>query len=367
MSIHTIVLTGGPCAGKSTGLSRIERELTEKGYKVFVVAETATELLQGGIKPDELSILDFQKAIFEIQLKKECVYRETAERYSEKYNQNCIILFDRGILDCKAFMTKEDFKALLKMEDKKEIKLRDNYEGVFHLITAANGAESFYSNATNSVRRENLKEACIVDENLISAYTGHPHLRIIDNSTNFKEKIDRLMTEIYSLLGEPVPTEIERKYLIKMPDIANLLEKYNVTKSNIIQTYLKVNEEKTEKRVRQRGINGVYSYYYTEKIGSGLKRIEKEKKITEKQYLSYLMEADTSLHQIRKDRYCFVYKNNYIELDIYPFWKDYAVVEVELTTENQEVELPDDFEVIKDVTEDDNFKNKNLAKNTYIL
>lgn len=42
MAIHKIVLTGGPCGGKSTGLSKIEQELTEKGYKVFIVPETAT-------------------------------------------------------------------------------------------------------------------------------------------------------------------------------------------------------------------------------------------------------------------------------------------------------------------------------------
>ena len=43
MSVINLVLTGGPCAGKSTGLSRIEQELTNRGYKVYVVAETATE------------------------------------------------------------------------------------------------------------------------------------------------------------------------------------------------------------------------------------------------------------------------------------------------------------------------------------
>ena len=79
------------------------------------------------------------------------------------------------------------------------------------------------------------------------------------------------------------------------------------------------------------------------------------------------MDADTTLHQIRKDRYCFVYENSYIEMDIYPFWSDYAIVEVELTNENEKVVLPADIEVLKEVTEDNLFKNRSLAKNTDII
>ena len=86
-----------------------------------------------------------------------------------------------------------------------------------------------------------------------------------------------------------------------------LFEKYPITKVNIIQTYLNSSDD-VERRVRQRGLDGVYSYYYTEKRGKGLSRVEVEKKISKEEYLDYLMDADTKLHQIRKDRYCFVYK-----------------------------------------------------------
>lgn len=37
-----IVLTGGPCAGKTTALSKLEQHLLELGYFVFIVPETAT-------------------------------------------------------------------------------------------------------------------------------------------------------------------------------------------------------------------------------------------------------------------------------------------------------------------------------------
>jgi len=53
-------------------------------------------------------------------------------------------------------------------------------------------------------------------------------------------------------------------------------------------------------------------------------------------------------------------KNNYIELDIYPFWSNYAIVEVEVTNENQEISLPEMFRVVKEVTFDSKFKNNHL-------
>ena len=42
--ITKIVITGGPCAGKSTAMSYIQNEFTKKGYAVLFVPETATEL-----------------------------------------------------------------------------------------------------------------------------------------------------------------------------------------------------------------------------------------------------------------------------------------------------------------------------------
>ena len=366
MSVTKIVLTGGPCAGKSTGLSRIEQELTDRGYKVFVVSETATEVITGGIKPSEMSLLDFQTCIFDIQRTKEDTFINVAKKLNEKTGINCIVLFDRGLMDAKSFMTQEEFDELLLLELENEVSLRDSYDGVFHLKTAADGAEEFYTLANNSARSETPEQARKIDKACIAAWTGHPHLRIIDNSTNFKGKMDKLMNEIYALLGEPIPTEIERKYLIKMPNIKELGQKYPMTKVNIIQTYLNSSSE-VERRVRQRGLNGVYSYYYTEKRGTGLSRVEVEKKISKEEYLDYLMDADTTLHQIRKDRYCFVYENSYIELDIYPFWNENAIVEVELMDENQEVNLPNELEVIFEVTDNNDFKNKSLAKNVNIL
>lgn len=65
--VWTLVLTGGPCSGKTTGLATIEQELTNRGYYVLIVPETATELISTGIRPfgNSLELLPFQYIVFE--------------------------------------------------------------------------------------------------------------------------------------------------------------------------------------------------------------------------------------------------------------------------------------------------------------
>ena len=74
------------------------------------------------------------------------------------------------------------------------------------------------------------------------------------------------------------------------------------------------------------------------------------------------MEADTSRRQIRKTRYCLTYKNQYFEIDVYPFWDDKAIMEIELRDENIPIEFPERISIIKEVTDDEAYKNAQLAK-----
>ena len=50
-----------------------------------------------------------------------------------------------------------------------------------------------------------------------------------------------------------------------------------------------------------------------------------------------------------------------MEIDIYPFWDDRAVAEVEVGSEDEVVHLPDCIRVIREVTEDGRYKNASLA------
>ena len=93
-----------------------------------------------------------------------------------------------------------------------------------------------------------------------------------------------------------------------------------------------------------------------------MSRYERERKIDKNEYLNLLMQADTRMISIRKDRDCFVYKDTYYELDIYPEWENEAILEVELTDTSQEVLIPNGLDLIKEVTDNPRYKNYNLAK-----
>ncbi|MCM1285756.1 MAG: AAA family ATPase [Acetobacter sp.] len=357
--ITKIVITGGPCSGKSTALPKIKKEFESIGYSVVFVHELAAELINSGLSPVTYkSRFNFQANLFKMQIEKEKIFQKASEALP---NEKILIICDRGVLDGKAYLTEEEFSTVINEVNSNEIELRDSYDAVFHLVTSANGTEEFYTTENNKTRTENIKQAIEIDNKLISAWTGHPHFRIIDNSTDFNGKIKRLNAEIASFLGEPEPLEIERKYLIEYPDI-NMLEKNPYCqKVDISQSYIKT-KDGNKFRIRRRGLNGNYIYFKTcKKRISATTRIEIEERLTKEEYDSILENPDNSKNTIEKSRYCLCYNTFYFEIDVYPFWSDKAVMEIELLNENQEVIFPDFIKIIKEVTEDKRYSNHSLS------
>ncbi len=97
--------------------------------------------------------------------------------------EKLLIVCDRGVMDNKAYMTEVEFQALLRAMELDAVTLRDGYDGVFHLVTAAKGAEEFYTLSNNRARTETPEQARELDDRLIAAWTGHPHLRILREVT----------------------------------------------------------------------------------------------------------------------------------------------------------------------------------------
>lgn len=155
--------------------------------------------------------------------------------------------------------------------------------------------------------------------------------------------------------------EIERKFLIAYPDLQLLAEKAD-RRLEILQTYLKAGDGES-RRVRRIVENGQVSYIKTEKkCISDLRRLETETEIPEAVYRRLLGEADPDRRPIEKVRYCLPYRGHTLEIDIFPFWQDRAFLEVELSCEAEEVQLPPCFTVLREVTEDKRYTNAALAK-----
>ena len=358
-----VCISGGPCSGKSSCLSKLHNELSQKlNKKVFIVPETATELISNGIAPGKhISLEDFQEFVLDKQLAKEELYDRLVNFYNP---DDIIIIYDRGLLDQMAYVTKNVFQKMLKERGISFANVNDRYDIVIHLTTAAKGTNA-YTKENNKARRETAEEAIKIDDETLKCNILHPHMRVVTNKPNFDDKVKEVLSIVFDALGVPSPSEIERKFLIKKPDreTLNRIKSSISSISEITQTYL-IPINGIERRVRKRGTEeDGYSLYYTEKIPvTDFERYEKEKKIDMGRYVSLLDEADTSCHQLKKTRYCFIYKGQYFEMDLYPFSDEYAILEIELSKQNQEVFIPHFIDVVKEVTNDANYKNRNIAK-----
>jgi CYTH domain-containing protein len=152
--------------------------------------------------------------------------------------------------------------------------------------------------------------------------------------------------------------EIERKFLIAMPDEAFLK---TCSASEITQTYL-VCDGNTTERVRERAYPDHCEYTHTIKYKlNNMRRIEDERQIDEDTYTALLERADPARRPIRKVRYCFEHDGRLWELDVFPFWANQAFLEIELTSEDEDFSLPPGIRLIREVTDDPRYTNAALS------
>ena len=150
--------------------------------------------------------------------------------------------------------------------------------------------------------------------------------------------------------------EIEYKFLIKMPDENMLSALEGVRILKLSQTYTTLGA-----RARRIEENGNVTYIKTvKKHITDLVRLETENEITKAEFDSLLEHREGNT--VEKTRYIYPYKDKKIEIDVFPFWKNQAFLEVELENENEEFELPEFIEVIRDITEDKAYRNYALSK-----
>lgn len=198
MEITKIVLTGGPCAGKSEAAKLIKEKFADKGVTVIFIPETATELISGGVCPWTCGTnLDYQICQCELQREKERIFEKAVRTMKE---DRFLIVCDRGMMDNKAYMSEEEFNIVLDKIGTNEEKVNQTYDAIFHLVTAAKGLEDFYSFENNVARYETPEQARALDDRLIECWKNHPNLKIIDNSFDFNHKMNCLLEEIAKFL-----------------------------------------------------------------------------------------------------------------------------------------------------------------------
>ena len=158
--------------------------------------------------------------------------------------------------------------------------------------------------------------------------------------------------------------EIERKYLIRYPDIKTLQAQKGVEQWEIVQIYLTVSGPGETRRIRQVVSGGEIKYYKTfKKHLTDLTNEEDEGEIDQLEYIHLCQEQQPGCKPVGKTRYRIPYEGHILEFDIYPFWNDRAILEIELEREDEGAALPEYVRVIRDVSDDVAYKNRQLAEN----
>jgi predicted ATPase len=186
-----LVLTGGPCAGKTSVATLIENAFKDS---VVIVPESASLLLKGGFPrwPESQAIASFQKSIYRLQVEVEAMF---SQRYGKK-----LFILDRGTVDGAAYWPEGPscfFEALGTTEALEYAR----YDGVIYLESASE--EDYLSNQfANPDRNENWGEASGLDQATRAVWSRHPALSTVPCHPRFADKVLQVVTLIEKELAK---------------------------------------------------------------------------------------------------------------------------------------------------------------------
>ena len=193
------------------------------------------------------------------------------------------------------------------------------------MVSAANGAEDFYSVDDHSARFEGLELARERDRRAMEAWEEHPYVDVVDNRADFETKLKHLVDLVVKRIGleigdrfkanskkvkfhvsGPLPLDSEFSKFTKFIDF------------EVEHHYLQHSENGGQSRLRKRGRDGRFAYTCTvrrpELQGQ---TIEVKTPLSKKDYEYLLNHVDQKRLPIYKTRRCFMYNHQSYQLDIY--------------------------------------------------
>uniref|UniRef100_A0A7S2DHA1 NadR/Ttd14 AAA domain-containing protein n=1 Tax=Octactis speculum TaxID=3111310 RepID=A0A7S2DHA1_9STRA len=211
-TVHTVVLTGGPCGGKSSLLSLLTDKLKGRGVDVYCCPEVPTILISGGcVYPGENAgqkLIDFETGLIELQMQIEDSFLKIAS----STGRPSVVVMDRGLLDIPAYLPPKQWDDILIATGLDEKTLAKRYGLVVHLVSAADGAELFYTTSNNAARTETAEQARELDMKIKGNWArAHNNVALMDNSTDFQEKCRRGSDAILAYIDTSPGIQFERK------------------------------------------------------------------------------------------------------------------------------------------------------------
>ncbi|KAH8098569.1 glycine dehydrogenase [Aureococcus anophagefferens] len=334
--VHRIVITGGPCAGKTTAMSKLSLRLTNMGFDVFVVPELATLTITGGASPGSYDVaqhVGWETAILREQMHLEDCFEEIAAKVSLPLGRHAVLLCDRGTMDVLAYVGKDAFDEVCEENGWTVPQLRDQrYEAVVHLVTAAVGAEAFYTLENNKARSESRDEAVALDGKLSRAW-AKPHWWIVEAPSGLPadcEHAEWRLEHIFLKTSDGTESRITRK---SQPGLT---------------TY--------HHRVRGERVNGEHSVA--------------ERTLSLREFKALLKNADPERSSIKKTRKAFIWQNEYYLLDTFhspPAAAGTTTLFVEKPVAETRSSFPPFLELKSDVTTTEWFSSRRDRQRTMAM
>ncbi len=194
--VSKIVLTGGPCAGKTSCLRALRAHF---GEAIVAVPEAATLLLDSGFPSPEHERIRTLRSDWIHSLQGEILsLQRVIEEHWERLAIECgarLLVCDRGLLDGAAYWP-EGRQAFLAHFGLSLEQCFARYRAVFHLQSLAASLPHLYGVQDNPVRYEDATLALQVEHSARLAWEGHPNLTVIAAETDLQTKTNRLVEHV---------------------------------------------------------------------------------------------------------------------------------------------------------------------------
>lgn len=185
-------------------MARLDKVLREDhGFDVYLCPEVPTLLLNAGARYPGLDggdeLVQFEISLVELQLQMELSFYQIAQ----STGRPSVILFDRGLLDFAAYTPSEKWGLIMNHNQwicDGILNCAAKYDLVLHMESAASGAEMHFPGREGQGTLEEIAEARALDRKILTCWRGHPHHRVVDNSTDFEGKLARATRHVLELV-----------------------------------------------------------------------------------------------------------------------------------------------------------------------
>jgi len=212
---------------------------------------------------------------------------------------------------------------------------------------------------------ETPEEARRLDLRLQEAWIGHPKLIVIDNSTDFEGKLQRLVARLSALIGLPTTRKKFRKYVLSSPFTTSCIpatvkfETFEVEK-----VYLRMNNERQGlgaladyRFVRRRAQGALCAYGETTvRFNFDGQKIERKRIIRSREYKAAIATmADPSRRVVRQIRHSFLWESHYYEIYVYDTPRHGLCILNTQVDGEKDTPLPPFLKLVKEVTGDEQY------------